>query len=360
LNSNTTVLIFPIDMPQSVAFARTARQLGHTLVVASSEPVDSTVYPHDTIAHLPYVTEREFDDAFTTLLRKHRITQVFAPHPAIWGHLRTLLQNSTRPVDFTLCNDSPYEMDWHAYGVAYQWAQACLTASPLLSQKVSSPLPLANYAGLHRLFNQVPGQSDDTKLHALTQIMRSTPSGDVVEIGSLYGKSAFALAWLAKFHHIGTLICVDPWEVASISNQGSQARLINRTAILRNWQQAFLGFAASLAGFENVNYLRAPSSIAATIYAQRATAGCVISEEFGATPVSGAISLLHIDGNHKYEIVKSDLEAWLPMVKQGGWILLDDYLWAFGDGPQRVGDEFLERHAVQTAFVMGDTLFIQV
>lgn len=355
-----TVLIFPIDMPQSVEFARTARQLGHPLVLASSEPLDAASHPGDKLVHLPYVTDSEFDDAFTALLNAERISLVFAPHPAIWGHLQALQQNGSCSAVFRLCNESPYAMDWHSYGRAYQWAKASITAESLFSLEAAAPLPLARYAGLHRFYNQIPGQSDDTKLTALTHIMRSTPPGDVVEIGSLYGKSAFALAWLAKFHHIGTLICVDPWEGASIRDQGNQAGLINKMAILRDWQQAFQGFAASLSGFENVNYIRAPSHLAAASYIQRAVECCVISEEFGTTPVRGTIALLHIDGNHKYEVVKSDLEAWLPRVQRGGWILLDDYLWAFGDGPQRVGNEFLESHSVQTAFVMGDTLFIQV
>lgn len=355
-----TVLVFPIDMPQSVEFARTARQLGFTVVIASSEYIDPALYPEDKVAHLPYVTDREFDGAFAALLKQERIAVVFAPHPAIWWHLHTLGQSGCFSVDFRVCNESPYEMDWRSYGTAYRWAESCISAKHLVLLESSSALSLASYAGLYRFYNQIPGQSDDTKLFALTQIARNATSGDVVEIGSLYGKSAFALAWLAKFHHIGTVICVDPWEMSSIKNQGAQASLINNAVGSRDWQQAFLGFAATLSMFDNVNYLRAPSELAAATYHRSAADGGIDTDEFGRTPVRGKISILHIDGNHRYEVVKRDLEKWLPFVLDGGWVLLDDYVWAFGDGPQRAGDEFLEQHMVKTAFVVGDTLFIQI
>ena len=45
----------------------------------------------------------------------------------------------------------------------------------------------------------------------------------------------------------------------------------------------------------------------------------------------------------------------------GGWIVIDDYTWPFGDGPRRVGDEFLaaNRDRISAAFVMGGALFIR-
>jgi hypothetical protein len=43
----------------------------------------------------------------------------------------------------------------------------------------------------------------------------------------------------------------------------------------------------------------------------------------------------------------------------GGWIVFDDYQWAFGDGPTRVGDELLETGHFDCAFAWSDSLFMR-
>ena len=87
--------------------------------------------------------------------------------------------------------------------------------------------------------------------------------------------------------------------------------------------------------------------------------GFIESGELGSQLISGVISLLHIDGNHSYQFVKRDIELWFPLVIKGGWILLDDYLWAFGDGPKIAGDELLSSGKIDCAFIIGDTLFLR-
>jgi hypothetical protein len=38
-----------------------------------------------------------------------------------------------------------------------------------------------------------------------------------------------------------------------------------------------------------------------------------------------SIDWVHLDARHDYENLKADIEAWLPKVKQGGWLSGDDY-----------------------------------
>lgn len=206
----------------------------------------------------------------------------------------------------------------------------------------------------------MPGQSDETKIWLLAQVFRFIGMGDVVEIGSAYGRSAFALAWLAKQHGTGSVICVDPWSIAAAQDQGAKAELLNSIAVLCDRDQIFSAFLASVSGFDNINYIRSPSVDAAKAYTAAVTDGTVESAEFGAVAVSGSIQLIHIDGNHKYEEVCRDIQAWLPHIARGGWILLDDYVWAFGDGPKRAGDDFMATVDYETAFVVGDTLCIKL
>lgn len=52
---------------------------------------------------------------------------------------------------------------------------------------------------------------------------------------------------------------------------------------------------------------------------------------------------IYIDGNHRYEVVKRDLEDYFPKVKPGGLIVCDDYHFAgnWDDGVTRAVDEFM-------------------
>jgi predicted O-methyltransferase YrrM len=53
----------------------------------------------------------------------------------------------------------------------------------------------------------------------------------------------------------------------------------------------------------------------------------LIKSEFGEAARSwthGKVDLLHIDGTHTYEAVKTDFENWLPHLKEDGIILLHD------------------------------------
>ena len=78
------------------------------------------------------------------------------------------------------------------------------------------------------------------------------------------------------------------------------------------------------------------------------------------SPHIGAV--LHIDGNHAYDNVLADACAWTPHVRPGGWIVFDDYVWAFGDGPKRVGDAYLAENAerIDLSFVTGTALWVRL
>jgi cephalosporin hydroxylase len=48
--------------------------------------------------------------------------------------------------------------------------------------------------------------------------------------------------------------------------------------------------------------------------------------------------MLFLDGNHDYEFVRADLEAWVPLVVAGGLIIGDDWAWI---GVRRAAVEFM-------------------
>ena len=51
------------------------------------------------------------------------------------------------------------------------------------------------------------------------------------------------------------------------------------------------------------------------------------SEDYYTNIEKESIDILHIDGNHNEEYVTKDIQFYLPLVKKGGYIIMDDTTW---------------------------------
>lgn len=361
----TTILIFPLDIDEADSFIRASRALGHRLVGASSAMPDAGDRDVDHFAHLPFITDPTFDTAFARLVADWGITQVYAPHQGVWRRLDALRDDAPETRRFALCGPDPLLAIQQRFARHELWAAARAAAAGAPEEDATSALrPVlskARHAALHRAFLNTPGDSDAAKLAALCDIARRLPAGDLVEVGCLYGRSACALGLLARFHGIGNLVCVDPWNTAELTDQGAAAALIDieldNTRI--DSETIFRIFLGTIAALDNVGYIRKTSLAALDDYLEARRDGSLDSPELGRIALTGTLSLLHIDANHRYDHVRQDVMTWAPLLGPGGWLLLDDYVWAFGDGPCRVGDELLASPLYDSAFVSGDTLFLR-
>jgi len=345
-------------MPRSVAFLNKCKEEGRTVIGSSSLAYDPSRELYPAWASLPYVTDSTFDEALQRLITEFDIGEVYTPNLVVWNYLEQHLSRLATGV--ALANTSPVDEVLGGYRAALTKAKVFAeTPLPLLIGQSTHPLPsLIELAGLCRYADLIPGMCDDEKFHVLLEIARHSVKGDIVEIGSWWGKSAFILAWMAQHFQIGNLLCVDPWSNAylvqneTIVDSGSAQ--VDADEALQVFQIGLLPFNVS-----HINYLRMASAEGAQHYAD---AHIITSEHFGETRYAGNISILHIDGNHAYDAVKTDIAAWGRFVAVGGWIIFDDYMWPYGDGPRRVGDAFLETECgrIETAFVMGGALFIRL
>lgn len=355
-----TILVFPGGMPKSLEFLQQCVTDGKTVLGASSLAHDPTRQQYPAWAHLPYVTDAGFDAALQALVASHGIRGIYTPNPVIWDHLHRTLQALAPGV--ALLNTSPADAELAAYRKAQAQVDAWLQ-QPLaigVGQPVRPGASRLQLAALFRHAELIPGMCDREKMFALGEIARHAVDGDIVEIGSWWGKSAFLLAWLARCYGIGKLLCVDPWSNAHLV-QHDATGLVDQVSAQFDANEALTVFEMNLLPYshDHVNYLRLPSELGAQHYRQRRE---VHTEAFGNTRYQGRIALLHIDGNHTYAAASADLACWSGLVNAGGWIVVDDYIWPYGNGPQRAGDEFIARHQgrIATAFVMGSALFIQL
>jgi len=350
------VLVFPAGMPEGLAFRDRAKAMGLRVVGASSLDHDPAEGGYETWERLPYVSEPGFDAAFAEVVKRHAVSAVHAPHHLVWRHLAERI-NDLAP-GTTLTHGALPQDNTRIYRELRERiaAQPPPRFWPALPPKPA--MSALERAGLVRLVETIPGMCAEPKMLAVMEVMRHAPPGDVVEIGSWWGRSAALLVWLARRYRVGKLLCVDPWRVENLM-QGTP--LVDAAAAQHDADEALRIFEINLAPLAqgDLNYMRAPSAEAAQRYAPGLS---VTTEAFGQVSYEGRIAVLHIDGNHSEREVRRDVEGWTPHVAPGGWIVFDDYEWAFGDGPQVVADAWIAANEgrIATRFKAGVALFVQL
>jgi hypothetical protein len=351
------ILVFPATHPLGLAYTRARLAEGIPTVAASSVLDADAAEALGELLLLPFVHEEEFVEAFLGLLKTRHVTRVYAPVAAVHAWLRRFI--AERGLALELLGDSPIGAEMARFRDLRFKASRSLPFVFGCTGSDAAVTPLELSAVLQMSAN-IYGESNDHKIAALLAIATDTLCGDVVEIGALAGKSAAVLAWLARRFSIGQVLAIDPWRASEAIQVESPATV--RADMVGEWDYEMLkeDFVCNVlpVGYGQMNYLRAPSAAAHAVYAEKLS---VHSPEFGYSKYCGRIALLHIDGNHDYAHAREDCELWLPHLCSGSWLVLDDYLWVHGNGPQLVGNELLVRNAsiVECAFVCGKALFVK-
>jgi hypothetical protein len=349
-----TTLIFPAGMPGAQRAHAEARTRG-AVIGSSSLEFDPARAEYESWEFLPYITDPCFDRTLTDVIRRRGVTAIYTPHFAAMMVLRERLATIAPGVRL-LEGETIYDQQAAYRKLRLRLGEIALEGPTAPSWPgAKAALGETERTGLLRLIDTIPGMCSEEKMLALIDIARSCPSGDIVEIGSWWGRSAALLNWLGRRYEIGSTLCIDPWLDESL---GHTEDILNRASALLDADEALRIFEINLAPLAQgtLNYLRLPGHEAAALYRPGMSATTSV---FGTTTYRGQIALLHIDGNHVYERACEDVADWTPHVVPGGWVVIDDYVWPFGDGPRRAADEYLSRlqGKIDSAFVAGTALF---
>jgi len=156
--------------------------------------------------------------------------------------------------------------------------------------------------------DQVEGWCSHQKASILIDIIASTAPKTIVEIGVWGGKSLLPMAYTLHRLGNGKIYGIDPWEseasLEGVKQEGNigfwdrldYEKVLNRLIEVIRWFELK----------DNVELIRDTSANA---------------------PIIDDIDILHIDGNHSDEASYLDVTKWVPLVKQGGWIIMDDMNW---------------------------------
>jgi hypothetical protein len=192
------------------------------------------------------------------------------------------------------------------------------------------PLSAVERAGLIRLASSVPGTCCEEEMVAFIEAMRHAPAGDVVELGSGYGRTAALLVWLACRHEVGAVLCLDNWSASALAD-----------------------FEVDLAPLAagRLNYVNAGTP------ARDYAANMMISTKtFGVTRYDGRIALLHMCA------ADPDCGFWISKVAPAGWIVFGPDQSASRGRAKPLAESFVEANSarISSTFRAGDSLFVQL
>ncbi len=144
-----------------------------------------------------------------------------------------------------------------------------------------------------------------------------------VEIGVFGGSSVFPVASTLKFLGQGVIIGIDPWDklecIKYFDPEEDKAHLEWWGKV--NMDHIYISYLNMIKRHGLIDYC----------LTMRST-----SEE--AASEIDSIDILYIDGNHNEAVSTKDVTLYLPKVKKGGYIWLDDALWT---GTQQAVDLLL-------------------
>jgi len=278
-------------------------------------------------ADLPDVADPDFDRTLAEVLAEQADEATETPHARIWRHL------SERLGEIGPATDAPAA----DYRILRDQVASARKPSFWAAFPPQAPLSDVERAGLLRLALATPGDCDEDKMHALMEVARHAPLGDIVEIGSGAGRSASLLLPLAQRYRLGALLCIDPWADGPAGDETLRVFEINLAAFAQG----------------RLNYVRASADYFVPDYGPGLT---VTTEAFGTTAYEGVIAILHLDGPPAQ--AAHDCALWSPFVAGGGWIVFGGY-----DGAAReAADAFTAANAGRIAahFEAGGSLFLQL
>lgn len=351
-----TTLIFPAVNQAAFDYIDAALERGETVHCAASFFVNEIDLNKTSFHHLPQIYDDNFLQSLNGLIIEHRIQNIVCPVSTVYDFIERLIRRGG--LSLRLIGKSPIQIQIEQHHRLMKrtkhfmpFMYVCADGKRTLNE--------SDLAGVLRYSSLVYGESNDDKLVAMLGVMSSAPEGDVIEIGSLMGRSAFVLIYAAWHYNLGSTLTIDPWSLSECIQIDSPENLKD---VSKEWDFEVLkeGFFVNLVPVCNRSHvhLRMPAEQAYPIYADQVG---LKNKDGDIVAYAGKISAIHIDGNHDYESVKRDCELWLTHLQVGSWLILDDYIWAHGDGPYRVGNDLLlkEEHRIACSFVCGKALFIQ-
>ena len=162
----------------------------------------------------------------------------------------------------------------------------------------------------------VGGFCTKEKGEVIKSLIKKTNAQLCVEIGVYKGSSLLYFAEMLQTTG-GRVIGIDPYKLDSLKNEIPNEKISNYFYnILFKEQKTLDGI------YFNLKQILESNNLENLITLVRDK-----SENFYQNIKNESIDVLHIDGNHDEEYVTKDILNYLPLVKKGGYLIMDDISW---------------------------------
>lgn len=186
-----------------------------------------------------------------------------------------------------------------------------------------SQLPARTRQRVEEVLSTLPadvgGGSSLTKALVVGDLIVRHDVRTLVEIGVYRGRFLLPAAVVLRDLERGPAIGIDPYAAKEAAQRDLAADRPDVAETVEEW-------VASL-DWDGLH-----RDVLAAIDAFELDAVCVVdrrpSEEAAADLNAQSIDLVHIDGNHDRRHVETDLELYLPKLRSGGLVVIDDLTWA--------------------------------
>lgn len=154
------------------------------------------------------------------------------------------------------------------------------------------------------------GWVSDAQAHWYKQCANKVKNGKIVEVGVFGGQSLLSIVDICVANN-NKLYGIDPWDLINLSNgkKPDQEFLLQLRSKLKECKETLDKIIEKYNYGETLELIRDFSPGVADKFEDK------------------SLDLVFIDGDHSYNQVTTDLNAWLPKVKPGGILAGDDFVW---------------------------------
>ena len=160
------------------------------------------------------------------------------------------------------------------------------------------------------------GGFSGSKAYLLAWLVRRFRMKNTLDIGVYRGRSLFPQAIAHRRYTKGKVYGVDPWDAASAKEEDN----VELRAKIDEWAERtdFEGLYQGVLAMRERLKCEDHCTLIRTISAQAASS-------FEAENIK--FDLIHVDGNHDASVVEEDVRRYTPLLRPGGFFVMDDISW---------------------------------